>query len=124
MMLDKKVIWDEHIAHVRLFQSAVSKCIGNTVSDKAYARMLNIMNKGYPWMKHYITQYLDILNEKFIHMDREKRLENISRMAKKLSECGKDYQKVRGDVMDAAAEYNCPVDNIRLNLDFPDDIDW
>jgi len=124
MMMDKKIVWDEHLAHVRLFQAALVKCIGETVSDKAYTRMLNMMNKDYPWMDNYITQYLDILNDRFIQMDREKRLENISLMAKKLSECGKEYQIVRSDLVDAAAEYNCPVDDIRLQLDFPEDIDW
>ncbi len=33
-------------------------------------------------------------------------------------------EKVQSEVLDAAAEYNCSVCDISLELDFPDDIDW
>jgi hypothetical protein len=32
------------------------------------------MNKDYTWFDNYTWQYLDILNCRFINMDREKRL--------------------------------------------------
>jgi hypothetical protein len=39
--------------------------------------MMNLMNKDYTWVDGYATQYLDILNCRFLDMSREKRLKSI-----------------------------------------------
>jgi len=57
-------------------------------------------------------------------MNGEERLKSISIMAKRLADPGKEYDKMKRDVLEAAAKYNCPVEDLRLNLDFTEDIDW
>lgn len=123
-ILDRRNIWDPYIAIVRLFQSEIAKCVKETVSEASFARMMNIMNKDYPWMDGYITQYLDLLNLKFINMNSEKRLKSIPTMAKRLAEQGDEYQRVKEEVIVAAKEYGRSVEDIRLREEYPEEIVW
>lgn len=61
VLMDRLNIWDESIVHVRVFQSAIAKCIKETVSEASFSRMMNLMNKGYTWVDRYATQYLAFL---------------------------------------------------------------
>lgn len=124
VMVDKRNIWDPSIAMVRVFQSSVTKCMKETVSDASFARMINMMNKDYTWLDHYATQYVDILNCRFLEMDKHKRMKNISTMAKRLAEFSDEYQQVKSQVFAAAREYNCPISEIRPNVEYPEDFEW
>lgn len=124
-VLEKRNIWNNSIAQVRMFQAAVAKCISENVSPASYSRMLKLMNHDYTWMGGYITQYLDLLNIRFINMDKEKRLKNIPTMAKRLNERDEEYQQLESAVLDGAKEYSCSVEDIRLQgIDYPEEIDW
>lgn len=124
LFTNKKVIWDESIAHVRLLQAKVAACLKRTVSQAAYARMMSAMNGKAVFIAYYATQYLDLLNYRFINMDREKRLKHISIMAKRIVERGQEYRDLESDLFAEAKKRNCHVNDLRLNLDFPDEIDW
>lgn len=116
--------WDKTTAAVRKLQAGVAECLQQTVSEASYKRMLNKMIRDYTWMDDYFTQYLDLLNSKFLAMDKEKRLSNISSMSKRLAEKGTEYQAVKRDVTEAAQNYNCDVTEIRLDIEHSEDIDW
>lgn len=119
-----KVIWDETFAQVRLFQAAIATGIQNTVSDTSYRRMVNIMTR-YDWRAYaYFTQYIDVLNDKFIAMTPEKRLKNITIMAKRIAEPNDDYRQLEKEVSQAALKYNCSTDEIRLDIEYPEHLEW
>lgn len=124
LMLNKQTVWNEEIAHVRVLQAAVAKCIKETVTEASFRRMMNLMNKDYTWVDGYATQYLDILNCRFLNMNSEKRLKSIPTMAKRLAEQGDEYRQVKIEVVAAAKKYNTSEDNIRPMVDYPDDIEW
>lgn len=124
VLLDTQTIWDASIAHVRIFQAAVAKCINETVSEASFSRMMKLMNKDHTGFAGYTTQYIDILNCRFLGLDKEKRLKSIPTMAKRLAEQGDEYRQVRDEVIAAAKEYNCPVNNIRPLVDYPENIEW
>jgi len=44
-MLDKLNIWDESIAHVRIFQTAVAKCIKETIPKTSFNQFMNLIIK-------------------------------------------------------------------------------
>ncbi len=123
-VLDRRNIWNVSIAQVRMFQAMVAKCIQETVSPASFTRMMNLMNRDYVWMGNYITLYLDFLNIRFLEYSPEKRLKSIPTIAKRLAEQGKEYMKVRSEVIAAAQRYNCPVENIQFAGEYPDEIDW
>lgn len=125
VMLDKRNIWDESIANVRFFQAAIVKSLKETVSPHSYNRMMNLLIHDYTWIDGYVTQYLDVLNLKFINMDKEKRLKNIPIMAKRLSEHNDEYDEIESFVLAGAREYGCSIDAVRLaGMEYPDEIDW
>lgn len=121
---DYRTIWDSDIAHVRTFQATIATCIKETVSEKSVTRVFKIMHSDYTWTHHYAIQYIDELNETFIKMDGEKRLKNISVMAKRIAEMGREYQEVKNAVQTAAKEYGCNMTNIRSMVEYPEIIDW
>ena len=73
---------------------------------------------------HYVTQYVDVLNERFLDLDAEKRVKNISTMVKRLAEKGNEYQQYRLEVTEAARIHDCSICDIELDIDYPDEIDW
>lgn len=123
-MFDKKNVWDGNIAHVRLFQAEFAKCIRENVSDASYKRMMNYMNKDHTWYDDYITQYLDVLNCRYLDMNNEKRIKKLSVMAKRLSEKNEEYIQLEYDVKKAAREYNTTLDNIKPPVEYPVDFKW
>ena len=125
VMLDKRNIWDGSIAQVRLLQAAIAKCIKEVVSPTSFSRMMNLLNHDYTWTDGYFTQYLDVLNIKFINMDKEKRLKSIPTMAKRLNEHDAEYRGIESVVLEGAREFNCPNDIVRFEgIEYPEEIVW
>src|SRR5699024_6846026 len=119
-----RTIWDPVIASVRQFQSAVATCMEETIPLQSITRILKFMNHDYTWMHHYITQYIDELNVTFSNMDKEKRLKNISIMAKRLVEKGSEYQSLKQTIEAAAVKYNCHTTDLTIGTEYPESINW
>ncbi|SHJ72914.1 DUF6904 family protein [Alicyclobacillus tolerans] len=123
-LLDKKNLWDSAIANVRLFQSQVINCVKAVVSEASFKRITNLMHKDYPWTDGYATQYLDLLNIRYLNIgDREERAKALSTTVKRMVEKGKEYQQVEQEVRAMAREHNCSVEDISLVEDYPD-VEW
>lgn len=125
--MDKKVIWDETIAIIRLFQAEFVKCVKDTLSGATFARWLNLMNGSYIGIEDITGQYVDLLNIKYINMTREKRLKNLSSIAKRITEFryDLDHKEIKEVVAEAAKEYQLEPGVIRLEgIDYPEDIEW
>lgn len=122
---DYRNIWDFSIATVRNFQAAVVNCIKETIPETSINRVIKLMNHDYSWADHYATQYIDELNCKFIEMDAEKRVKNITVMAKRIAEKGREYQAINEAVTEAARKYNCPITEIEVStIEYPENIEW
>ncbi|MHB1647087.1 MAG: DUF6904 family protein [bacterium] len=126
MMLYKENIWDSAIAHTRIFQAEVAKCISSLFSKPVFSRINNLLNKNYSTIENYITQYIDVLNINFLNLDKEKRIKSIPGIAKKITEFNREYQRLSYDIKEAAKKYDCPTSDIKLNNleDYPEEIDW
>ncbi len=125
--MDKKVIWDETIAVVRLFQAEFVKCVRGTLADASFARWLNVMNGSYIGIAGIVGQYIDLLNIKYINMTKEKRLKNLSPIAKRIAEfsCDNDHEEIKQVVTEAAKEHRCEPGAIRLQgIEYPQDFTW
>lgn len=116
--------WDKTTAAVRKFQAAVAECLGQMVSEASFKRLLKVMLSDYNSFSYYITQYVDLLNCRFLDMTKEKRQKNLSTIAKRIAELGPEYEKVRHEVWEAAREYGCSAENIRLAIEYPEHIEW
>jgi len=73
---------------------------------------------------HYATQYIDKLNIDFIRMDKEKRFNHISIMAKRVAVRDQNYLNAQTLIREAAAEMGVSQLDIRYGEEYPDEIDW
>ena len=120
-LVDKKNLWDSHIATARLFQSLVANCLKEAVTEASYKRILNLLHKDYTWTDGYTTQYLDMLNIRYLEIgDREQRAKELSLVVKRMTEKGKEYRQVEEEVRRMAREHNCSVEDISLVEDYPE----
>ncbi|WP_026478369.1 DUF6904 family protein [Alkaliphilus transvaalensis] len=124
ILTDRKNIWDDSIAQVRLFQSVINNCIKDTIPEVTYKRMLGYITSKQHEFKGYLPHYIDFLNLKFIHMEKEIRLKNISIMARRIAEQGKEYEAMVDDLKNVAREHDCPVEHIQINMEYPEDFEW
>ncbi|MFD1677647.1 DUF6904 family protein [Alicyclobacillus fodiniaquatilis] len=116
--------WNPTISQVRMFQAAVARCLSETLSEASFPRVLKQMNRAYPWMDSYLFQYVDLLNIRFLEMDRDTRRKNISIMVKRLAEKNKEYTELEQEVAAAARQHHCTVFDIKIGLDYPADFEW
>jgi hypothetical protein len=83
--------------------------------------MLNLLHKDYPWTDGYVTQYLDLLNIRYLEMrDKEQRAKALPRIVKRMVEQGKEYREIEEEVRAMAREHNCSVEDIVLVEDYPE----
>jgi hypothetical protein len=125
--MDKKVIWDDTIATIRSFQAAFVKCIQDTLTSAAFSRWLNVMNNDYIRIENIAGQFVDLWNIKYINMTKEKRLKNLSVIAKRIAEFSNDseHEEIKEVVMEAAKEYRCEPGAIRLHgIEYPAEFEW
>lgn len=124
---DKNVIWDDKIAIIRVFQGEFTKCVKEILTEASYARWLKVMNRDYLDIEHIVSQYIDVLNFKYIKMTKEKRLKSLTLIARRIAEYHRDREhgEIEGVVSTAAREHGCLRGDIRLEgIEYPGDIVW
>ncbi|MGI6307744.1 MAG: DUF6904 family protein [Dethiobacteria bacterium] len=125
--MDKKVIWDKTIATIRIFQAEFVACVKDTFTKATFARWMNVMNDDYISIEDIAGQYVDLLNIKYINMSKEKRLKNLSPIAKRIAEFShnNDHQEIKDVVTRAAIEHRCEPGAIKLQgIEYPEDFEW
>ncbi len=125
--MDKKVIWDDTIATIRFFQAEFVKCVKNIFTEATFARWMNVMNSDYTGIEDIAGQYVDLLNIKYINMTKEKRLKNLSSIAKRVAEFryDNDHKEIKEVVTEAAKERGCEPGSIDLQgIEYPQDFEW
>lgn len=100
------------------------ECLKKTISEAAYVRLLNVMNGSYVSTYRYTTQYIDVLNDKVINMNEEKRLKSISTFAKRIAERDKEYRELEADLKEETRKRNCDINDLRVAIDFTEEIEW
>lgn len=124
-MLAPKVAYNESIAHVRLLQTVIMAELHELVSDHAYTRLLNGMVHTYPFYADYATQFVDKLAIKYLAMDKEKRLKNLSRFANQMINRSGDYPDLYAGLVRSAKEYGCSINELELrDQEYPEQIEW
>lgn len=124
-LLDKENLWDAHIASARLFQSLVIACLKESLTEPSFKRSMNLMHKDYTFTDRYTTQYLDMLNIRYLKMEnREERAKNLSMIVKRIMEKGKEYREMELEVREMAIAHGCSAEDISLSWDYPEEIEW
>ncbi|QSO48389.1 hypothetical protein JZ786_05220 [Alicyclobacillus mengziensis] len=96
------------------------------MTEASFKRILSLLHKDYTWTDGYATQYLDMLNIRYLNMeDKEERTKSLSTLVKRMTEKGKEYQEIERGVRETAIANNCSTEDIRLsNWHYPEEIEW
>lgn len=113
---NKAHLWDENIAIVRTFQSAVLNLVKQTITTKQFASFKRWTDGdaiySYRFYKNMYKQYLDYLNLEWLKMDRDERVKKFNIFAKRVTQPTADYERFVG-MMDAIAkEHGVSVDEL------------
>lgn len=124
---DSRVIWDETIAIIRLFQARFQKAIFELMTENNFSRWLKIMNDDFIYIEQIALQYVDVLNIDYLQMSREKRLKSLLRIARRIAhfQYDEEHREIKDVVVKAAREYKCREAEIRLvGSEYPPEIIW
>lgn len=118
--------WDVTVTTIQQFQATFIRSLEQILTPHTFKMMLSNMRRYNVTFRDYFTQYIDLLTIRFLNWDKEKRLKNISIMAKRIAEQGEEYQKLKHDILAVAKLHNCPPSEISYNKEYPDyhEIDW
>ena len=101
---------------MRGLQIAAVHCLKEVMSAQSFRRLQNVLLKEDLTLENYTTQYLDLLNGSFL--EAEERTTSLLRLALRLFDKGKEYQKITAEVERAALLHNTAPENIRLNVEY------
>lgn len=119
------------IAMVRLYQEIIWEAFREATSEAAYKRLRKKSKEGqdvyYKSVNYtgFATQYITILEMKYIHTEPEKRSKMLATHIGKIIKQSDDYQKVAKEVREVAHEYGISPSEVRYaNKEWPEDLEW
>lgn len=115
--------WDIHLPVIKKFQSLVFDCVHGHVTEEEYQTILQALETPATF-SDYAVQFVDYLNLKYIDMTKEQREKNLSVIALKLASQDSDYEAFRKQVMAAAEPSKKPIHEIRIQAEYPEEIEW
>lgn len=125
--VNKAVIWDKHIALLRVFQAAFSSCIQETLTPATFTRWLNTMNERYSHVLFMSGHYLDFINLDYLKLDKEQRQKKLSSLSKSIIKYTYDpiHEEMRHEAKVIAEQYGgSPADLVNPALEYPEEIEW
>ncbi len=124
-LLAPEVMWNKSIVVIRNFQATVMEALKGILCPTIYSRLVKAIFKENLCFENYAIQYLDVLNARYLAMDREKRLKNLPSMVKHLSERSDEYYEIEDFIQQYSREHNITVKNIQLEGSVcPEEFDW
>lgn len=130
MKIEKELSLPYNISIVRMYGEAVWKALGEFIGINRYRRIKKSLTDDYMHylkLKYngYCTQYLDILNEKYIYANPEKRATLLASAIRKLIKPDDEYYDMERSIKQFAVENNISYESVRLaNVDYPEELEW
>ena len=100
------------------------ECLEAELSPNRFSRLRKSLHNNYIYPGSYMTQYVDILNDRYYYLSKEKRLDSISIYAKHLGDWNDEYEDLYDDLIKEAKKQECSPHDIRLKIDYPDEVIW
>ncbi|MDW0113008.1 DUF6904 family protein [Sporosarcina saromensis] len=121
----RKHFWDLNPAVIRQFQAVLACCLEKTIGDKKFRLLKSALTPTFiGYYQNYYPQYIDYLNVELLKMPKEKRLANISIVAKRIANKDKNYIDLKRKIeTEALLEKTCPTEVLPFEL-CPKEIVW
>ena len=124
LFCDPAVAWNNDIANVRKFQAAVFVAMEQVIPEVTAKRIAKISGNMLSDFSNYRTQFLDLQNDRYVRMTLERRRKNFLNTARKIIERDATYWDLHRHIETEAIAHGCQPDDLRLELDFPSEIEW
>ncbi len=117
---------DPRMMQARTFQALVTCAMQSALDPSAAGRLAHLIYGRVPRYRAFCTQYLAVLNQKYLSQDKEKRRQQIVPLARRLDLLADDYQGMVAELGAAAADLRCPVADLEPVIEPPDlaDAEW
>lgn len=115
--------WDVHLPVVTRFQALILDCLHGQVPEEEYQDVLKAFHDASS-LEDYAIQYVDYLNLKYIDMPKIQKEKTLPLIALKIAAQDADYAAFRSQVLAAANPEKRPIYEIRLQAEYPEDIEW
>ncbi len=121
---DKKfTLWDLHLPVILRFQSLILDCLQGHVPVEEFKVILKAFNQPAS-VNDYAIQYVDLLNLKYIAMNKQQREQSLSSIAMKIAVQDQDYATFRKQLLDVATPHKKPIHEINIQAEYPEKIEW
>lgn len=115
--------WNLHLPIITHFQTLILDCLQGQVPDEDYHLILQAFDQA-PSVEEYAIQYIDFLNLKYIDMPKTEHEKVLPVIAMKIAAQDKDYAAFRAQVLAAANPEKRSIHEIRLQAEYPEEIEW
>lgn len=117
--------WDPIHANVRQFQSLIGDCLEKTIGWDKFRLIKSYLTPTFiGYYQNYVTQYIDYLTNKFLRMNSEKRLANISIAAKRIADKGDSYMRIKRKVEITALKQGIDWEEVIIVEKDMEEIEW
>ena len=116
--------FDLHIVNARKFQAIVAEGLKENMTATEFKTLTDAMFSPQTTVEEYAIQYIDMLNLSYIEMPREKRIKAFTAIANNIVISNSEYNSVKQTVLTEANKTKSSIHDLRLNVDYPEDIEW
>jgi len=116
--------WNIDVATIRKFQAAVADCLEQELHEDEYLVFLRMLHTKNPLTFRYATQYVDVLNLEYIHLNFEARRAHLAAFALRLMLEDDEYVMLKSQLMEAAVTTKKALHEIEIKAKYPETIFW
>lgn len=116
--------WSLPIAAVRQFQSLVADFLKDEVEETFYMQFMTMIQSTSPIYFRYASQYVDVLNLEYIHLDKETRKAAISTFTARLLQEDASYSNFKKQLLTVTSTSQHAIHEIPLAIEYPKNIEW
>ncbi|MCM3744072.1 hypothetical protein M3193_07940 [Sporosarcina luteola] len=122
---NRQHFWDPTPAKIRLFQSVIGEFLENTVGESKFRLLRSSLTPNYiGYYQNFFTQYIDYLNTEFLKLDKAKRLDNVSIVAKRVANKDAKYMKIKMEIEKLAIPEADSADHVEDTSGYPENVLW
>lgn len=127
---EKEIRLPYDIAIIRMYKEAVWVALSEVVGINRYRRLKKAANEEnnyyYKTLRYvgFCTQYLDVLNSKYIDTRPEKRDTLLASSIRKLIKLDSEYYDIESDIKNYAMKNDISYLDVRLDVDYPEEVEW
>jgi hypothetical protein len=123
-LTDKKVLWNKSLSMLRLLQSQFVECVEEIHEPRNFSRWYNLVASRINSIEEISGGYIDLVNISYLKLDKDNRLKKLNIYTKRITEFyhDPDYRKLKKELDELKKEHGHS--HFRLNMEYPEKIDW